>query len=189
MKNLEGAPARIAAMIERISRITRAREATTLAPAQWEALRFLARANSLSRQPSAVAAWLATTKGTASQTLIALERKGMITRAPHPGDRRRTILDVTEAGFAQLEGDPLRDLIDTISALPPLHMAALSQSLAHIGNTLAGSQGHPALTGCDGCQYLEAPQAPATHSRCGHFQAELSDEDQALACIAYRAAA
>ena len=60
MSTLDSAPIRIAALIERIGRFSRAREAATLPPAQWEALRFIARANSFSRQPRAVAAWLAT---------------------------------------------------------------------------------------------------------------------------------
>ncbi len=44
-----------------------------LSPAQWMALRFLARANSFSRTPSAFAEFQATTRGTASQAIKALE--------------------------------------------------------------------------------------------------------------------
>jgi len=44
-----------------------------LSPAQWMALRFFARANSFSRTPSAFAEFQATTRGTASQAIKALE--------------------------------------------------------------------------------------------------------------------
>jgi DNA-binding MarR family transcriptional regulator len=46
-----------------------------LSPAQWMALRYFARANPFSRTPSAFAAFQATTRGTASQAIRALERQ------------------------------------------------------------------------------------------------------------------
>ena len=47
-----------------------------LSPAQWMALRYFARANPFSRTPSAFAAFQATTRGTASQAIKALEASG-----------------------------------------------------------------------------------------------------------------
>src|SRR6516165_10147424 len=44
-----------------------------LSPAQWMALRYFARANPFSRNPSAFAEFQATTRGTASQVIKALE--------------------------------------------------------------------------------------------------------------------
>src|SRR5208337_2918349 len=44
-----------------------------LSPAQWMALRFFARANQFSRNPSAFAEFQATTPGTASQAIKVLE--------------------------------------------------------------------------------------------------------------------
>src|SRR3974377_1180868 len=52
-----------------------------LSPAQWMALRFFARANSFSRTPSAFAEFQATTRGTASQAIKALEAGGGLARA------------------------------------------------------------------------------------------------------------
>ena len=49
-----------------------------LSPAQWMALRFFARANSFSRTPSAFAEFQATTRGTASQAIKALEAGGYL---------------------------------------------------------------------------------------------------------------
>jgi DNA-binding MarR family transcriptional regulator len=51
-----------------------------LSPAQWMALRFFARANSFSRTPSAFAEFQATTRGTASQAIKALEAGGYLVR-------------------------------------------------------------------------------------------------------------
>src|SRR5262249_27323463 len=47
-----------------------------LSPAQWMALRYFARANTFSRTPSAFAEFQATTRGTASQAIKALEAGG-----------------------------------------------------------------------------------------------------------------
>ncbi len=182
MAQFASAPIRIAALIERIGRLTRAREAATLAPAQWEALRFLARANRFSRQPGAVAAWLATTKGTASQTLMALERKGLIRKARHPSDGRITRLEPTQAGLALLEGDPMHQLVAAIARLPPLHAAALSQSLAHIAGDLAPEGARPVFAGCAGCRHLETK---GETRRCRNFGADLSGEETLLACVAH----
>ena len=184
MAQIASAPLRIAALIERIGRLARAREAVTLAPAQWEALRFLARANSFSRQPGAVAAWLATTKGTASQTLMALERKGLIRKARHPSDGRVTRLEATAAGLALLQEDPLHGLVEAIARLPPLHAAALSQSLAHIAGELSPEGSKPVFAGCAGCRHLEAK---GEASRCRNFGADLSGEETMLACVAHSA--
>ena len=182
MANHDSAPLRIAALIERIGRFSRAREAATLAPAQWEALRFIARANSFSRQPGAVAAWLATTKGTASQTLMALERKGLIRKVRHPSDGRATRIETTPAGLAMLEDDPLRGLVEAIARLPPLYAAGLSQSLAHIAGDLAPEGAKAIFAGCAGCRHLEA-QGEAGHWR--NFGADLSGEETTLACVAH----
>src|SRR3954453_10774046 len=51
-----------------------------LSPSQWMALGFLARANSFSRAPSAFAEFQATTRGTASQAIKALEAGGYLVR-------------------------------------------------------------------------------------------------------------
>ena len=182
MTTLDSAPLRIAALIERIGRFARAREAATLAPAQWEALRFIARANSFSRQPTAVAAWLATTKGTASQTLMALERKGLIRKARHPSDGRVTRLEATPAGLALLEEDPMRGLVAAIARLPPLYAAALSQSLAHIAGDLAPEGARPVFAGCAGCRHLETR---GEARRCRNFAADLTGEETILACVAH----
>ena len=87
-------------LLDRIGRIAHGLQfAQGLNPAQWEALRFLARANRYSRSPSALAEFLGTTKGTASQTVIALESKGLVSRTRRASDRRSVDLEVTPLGL------------------------------------------------------------------------------------------
>src|SRR3546814_10986237 len=61
---------------------------------------------SFSRTPGALAAWLGQTKGTVSQTVGALERKGLVERTGDPDDRRLVRLSLTEAGHAMLGRAP-----------------------------------------------------------------------------------
>ncbi|MFB6261826.1 MAG: MarR family transcriptional regulator, partial [Thiohalorhabdaceae bacterium] len=59
-----------------------------LTPAQWSALRFFASANRFSRTVSAFAAYNVTSRGTASQTIKALERHGYLRRETVTADKR-----------------------------------------------------------------------------------------------------
>jgi len=85
-------------LIERLARVSAADEwADDLNPTQKAALAYLARANQYSRSPSQVAEFLAATRGTVSQTLKALARKGLIgppldivcDHTPWPGHAQR----------------------------------------------------------------------------------------------------
>jgi len=60
-----------------------------LSPAQWMALRYFARANPFSRNPSAFAEFQATTRGTASQAIKALEASGYLVRQAIQGGRTK----------------------------------------------------------------------------------------------------
>jgi DNA-binding MarR family transcriptional regulator len=109
-QQLDLAP-RIVALIERLGRLTRGvQHMSGIKPAQWEALRFLAQANRYSRTPSCLASFLGSTRGTVSQTLLALEKKGLIIRRPREDDRRGMDLDLTTEGRKLLAKDPLRAL-------------------------------------------------------------------------------
>ena len=78
MKRNEGASIRaIADMILHLGRASQDYEAG-LSPAQWTALRYLARANRFSRTVSAFAEFHATTRGTASQTVKGLVARGFV---------------------------------------------------------------------------------------------------------------
>ena len=69
-----------------------------LSPAHWMALRFFARANSFSRTPSAFAEFQATTRGTATQTIKALEAGEYLVRQQSEADGRSVSLRLTSKG-------------------------------------------------------------------------------------------
>jgi len=77
-----------------------------LSPAQWMALRFFSRANSFSRTPSAFAEFQATTRGTASQAIKALEAGGYLVRQRSKADGRSVTLRLKGKGKKALARDP-----------------------------------------------------------------------------------
>lgn len=107
-----------------------------LNPAQWAALRYIAGAAPGPCSVIAFARHHGTTKGTASQTITALEKKGLVTRVRDEGDRRSVRLRPTAVGLALLEHDPLNALTTAIGLLPPEHQnglaTAASEVLAHL---------------------------------------------------------
>ncbi len=121
-----------------------------LVPAQWEALRYLARANKYSLTPSMVANFLGTTKGTASQTLRSLENKGYVKRVPSKLDKRVTIVTPTEAGLKKLGGDPLGRVLMQVDKADSEEKAVLLKSLERL-LTLVKNQ-------TNGCHFGYCPQ-------------------------------
>lgn len=92
-------------LLDRLARLHAARRrVVTLTDAQCAALDYLARANRFSRSPSVIAEYLATTRGTASQTLKALAEKGLIAEEATEGDRRQRRYALTDSGRALVEG-------------------------------------------------------------------------------------
>lgn len=182
----------VASLVERIGRLVRAREAGTgLNPAQWEVLRYLARANRFSRSPSAVADYLATTRGTVSQTLISLESKGLIRKGVNARDRRGATLELTDAGGALLEkADPMDELTRALAALPPLHATLLSQALSRVLDTLLAANDRKAFGVCATCRHFrhEAfPGRPEGPHQCGLIDAPLAAGEATRICAEHAA--
>src|SRR6516164_2664848 len=87
-----------------------------LSPAQWMALRFFARANSFSRTPSAFAEFQATTRGTASQAIKALEADGYLVRQRSQADRRSVTLRLSNKGKKVIARDPFEVLVRAVGS-------------------------------------------------------------------------
>ncbi len=107
-----------------------------LNPAQWAALRYFAQANASARSVVAFARHHGTTKGTASQTIAALQKKGLLDRQPSREDRRSVTMNLTEHGRAILAHDPLNELAEAIAVLDDSQHDALADGLDHVLRTL-----------------------------------------------------
>lgn len=120
---------RLRSLIDRIARLDAAEDwSHGLNPTQAAALAYLLQANRFSRAPSHVAEYLANTRGTVSQTLKALARKGLVVEAAKDGDRRRIRYDVTMDGEARGLKD--RALNKALRGLPSDEASRLDDMLS-----------------------------------------------------------
>ncbi len=180
-------------LLDRIGRITHGLQfAQGLNPAQWEALRFLARANRYSRSPSALAEFLGTTKGTTSQTVIALESKGLVSRTRRASDRRSVDLDVTPLGLELIEKDPMGLVLEAVSQMSPDECEAVNATLASLVENLQRRIGLPEFGPCLDCVHFREivvePEAPS-ECRCALSEEDLPRRDLHLVCANFQSVA
>jgi len=113
-------PEEVAGLVEKLGRRLQGRANDRgLKPAQWTALRFLARAMPSERTVTAFAAFNATTVSSASQTIRLLARKGLVQIQPLPRDARVKALELTSPARRLLAGDPLLVLTQAIAEIEP----------------------------------------------------------------------
>ena len=163
-----------------------------LSPAQWMALRFFARANSFSRTPSAFAEFQATTRGTASQAIKALEAGGYLVRQRSPADGRSVSLRLTNKGNKTIARDPFEVLVHTVGSLDAEVQTAMHDALHRVLTTLAARGAHRHFGVCEDCTYLSGEtgcgSASATGSalECLLFGVSIKPEDARLLCIHFQ---
>ncbi|MDX2101546.1 MAG: MarR family transcriptional regulator [Alphaproteobacteria bacterium] len=122
--------AQILASIEALTRSLHAAGfAGGLNPAQWAGLRFVGAEGAEARTVANFARHHRATTGTASQTIDALVRKGLVQRNDNPADRRSALLTVTEAGASLLSADPIRRLEPVLSGLADQDISVLNHQL------------------------------------------------------------
>ncbi len=154
-----------------------------LTPAQWAALRFFARANDSTRTPSAFADFQATTRGTASQIIKSLVRRGLIVRTMSSTDKRSVRLDLTSAGRALLAQDPLFSLIGVIAALPAADRARFVGTLSHLASEVASLRHKPTFGTCLDCSHFLPSNSGGS---CGCMAAALAADQTIQLCGSYR---
>lgn len=103
-----------------------------LNPAQWAALRYFDEATIERRTVTGFAQFQGTTKGTASQTIAALVRKGYLRRIADKLDRRVHRLALTDEGLALLRADPLSELSRALETLSEPERWALAESMEKV---------------------------------------------------------
>jgi len=174
----------IAELLVYLGRAARGGDAASdLTAAQWTALRFFARANDVSRTPSAFASFHATTRGTASQTIKSLLLKKYLARHEAVDDRRSVRFDLTNAGLAAMREDPLRALSEAIERLDAGLKSALRQALPALAGELAAIRDTVAFGTCGDCRHYSG----GTISYCACVAAELVPADLGRLCINFAA--
>ena len=178
---------RVSELIDRVGRVTRGLQFVNgLSPAQWESLRFIARANRYSSNPTALAKFLGSTKGTVSQTLISLEKKGYVQRLRDENDRRGVRLELKPAGWRLLDQDPLREIDKAVACLPAHEKEALIGGLSRMLRDVQRSLGGSAFGVCEDCSLFSAQNVPDGGHMCGLTSEPLSVDDSHRICVNFR---
>jgi len=163
-----------------------------LSPAQWMALRYFARANPFSRNPSAFAEFQATTRGTASQAIKALEASGYLVRQRSKADGRSVSLRLTSKGKKALARDPFEVLVRAVDALEANEQASMHQALHQVLTTVAASGAHRCFGVCQDCTYLgeeiwrNLTTANLSAPECALLGVPIQPEDAELLCVDFQ---
>ena len=184
-------PGMIVWPLERLARLMRAREHDDgLNPAQWEALRYLDRANGFSNSPGALTQYLGATKGTISQTVKSLERKGFIAKSVREGERRSIVLMLTVQGKAVLAKDPWKHLAGSAGELGSKTRRRLAKGLQEM---LATELTHGQLKSfglCETCRFFREKGRSADSAgphHCMLLNVPLSSADSQHICVEHEA--
>ncbi|MCU7924792.1 MAG: MarR family winged helix-turn-helix transcriptional regulator [Candidatus Thiodiazotropha sp. (ex Dulcina madagascariensis)] len=176
----------IHAYIERLSNLLRNEFRRSgsehgLQPIQIEALHYLSLCNRYSDTPMGVTEYLGQTKGTVSQSLKVLEKKGFLSKNADDNDKRIIHLKITEAGRTFLEEIIPAALFSRACE----HLAADDQAriIDALKDLLRGIQRANAMKSfgvCRTCRYNQKLEAGGY--LCGLTQEPLSLSDIQLIC-------
>jgi MarR family transcriptional regulator, negative regulator of the multidrug operon emrRAB len=161
---------RVGALIQQAVRDDAARHG--LLPVHLQVLEYLAHANRYSDIPIAVAEYLGVTRGTVSQTLLVLERKGLVTKYADDGDARRVRLKLTKSGQQILSDSWAHRLGDDLGGELATLLAALQRHTGHV-----------AFGVCRNCTYFRSTKSGST---CGLTEEPLSISDAGKICREWR---
>lgn len=165
-------------LIERLARLSAgAVWEGDLNPSQAAALDYLAKANRFSRSPSHVAEYLASTRGTVSQTLKSLVRKGLLAEAPTAGDRRSIRYRLTEMARERIHrASPLEE---AGRRLPAPQRADLADGLAELLHEALRARGMRSFGVCRTCRHH---RAGANGAHCTLLKVDLKPEEAGQIC-------
>ncbi len=187
MNRPEDVPDRIVAALDRLERGARSHRQALASTLGLTALQLdLLRTIAAGPPPDPVAGRLATELGvsqpTVSDSVLTLERKGHLTRTPSTGDRRRTVIWLTDSGRALVaRAEEAQEVLRrSVADLPPADQdRLLSVLLELIGNLLEAGIIKVART-CTTCRFYEP--TPTGAVRCGLLRVELAPADLRVNC-------
>jgi len=178
---------KIVNLIERLGNLIRAGERSSgakhgLQPVHVQILNYLSICNRYSNTPAGVTSFLGFTKGTVSQSVNVLERKGLITKSPDARDVRVVRLNLTEAGRRFIESEfPQQDILAT---LDEMHFGERQNLTGLLTDLLIGLQhrnGGRLFGECRTCRHFRKDAFGDSH-QCGLTLEPLSDDDSTKIC-------
>jgi len=158
----------------------------SLHPVHVQALLYLARANRYSNTPQALADYLGLTKGTVSQTLLLLDRRGLIERFEDEIDRRVVRLRLSSAGEQLLaESQPTLAWQNATRNISPNRIRNATSALREALATLQEDNEGTVFGGCSTCTWSQ--KLSQRIYRCGRMGDRLSGPETRKLCRIYEA--
>ena len=145
-------------LLERLSSLTRVwfrehPQLTDLQPIQLSALMYLGRCNRYSNTPLAVTEYLGLTKGTVSQSLKALEAKGLLVKTQDAKDKRSVHLELTAPARALLKAVIPPDFLMAASARMGTRSQDLEGLLLELLRQVQRGENVPSFGLCRTCRF------------------------------------
>ena len=152
-----------------------------LQPVQLEVLHYLSICNRYSDNPMAVTEYLGQTKGTVSQTLIVLEKKGLVSKQLDKNDKRITHMKVTSKGKRLLNKTiPTAMFVKACEVLSDEKQSEIVASLKQLLITLLQANNMKTFGVCRSCRYNSKTEDGGYF--CNLVQQPLSAGDIQLIC-------
>lgn len=177
--------------IERIANLLRNELRRTgteygLQPVQIEALHYLSICNRYSDTPMGVTEYLGQTKGSVSQSLNVLERKGFLAKKTDAKDKRVTHLRLSKTGRRVLQkAIPAAQLVDACQHLSRGSQAEISAALLQLLRVMQKANGMKSFGVCHTCRYHQTLDGGYV---CGLTHEPLSAQETQLICREHAAA-
>ena len=178
-------------LVERLGNLMRAemRKAgadESLQPVHLHALIYLSKANRYSNTPQALADYLGLTKGTVSQTLLLLDRRGLIERFEDDIDRRVVRLRLSSAGEQLLaESQPALPWQNATRNISPNRIRNATSALREALVTLQEDNEGTVFGECSSCSWCQ--KLSQRIDRCGKMGDRLSGPETRKRCRIYAA--
>ncbi len=176
-------------LVERLGNLMRAESRRVgseeqLQPVHVEALVYLSKANRYSNTPQALAEYVGITKGTVSQSLLLLDRRGLIERYQDDLDRRVVRLRLSQTGEQFLyDNQPQHSWQQATRNISPNRIRNAVSALREALTTLQQDNEGSPFGSCQGCQHFERLSARAY--RCGLMGDRLSGPETRRICWLY----
>jgi DNA-binding MarR family transcriptional regulator len=152
-----------------------------LQPVQLEALNYLSICNRYSDTPMGVTEYLGQTKGTVSQSLKVLEKKGFLVKHTDKNDKRIVHLKVSSSGKQLLKTSiPPRLFTNACDHLNAQAQSRIASALAELLHTIQHANGMKSFGVCRSCRYNQINKDGSYF--CGLTEETLSQSDVLLIC-------
>ena len=152
-----------------------------LQPVQMQVLRYLAMCNRFSDTPMAVTEYLGQTKGTVSQTISLLQKRGLIEKISDTEDKRVVRLKLTDKGKKLITKiAPDKVFLRACDELSVTEQESIKESLSELLRAMQSANDMNTFGTCKSCRYNRKLSERRYH--CGLVDEPLTIKEIELIC-------